>query len=124
MILELPNLVFETLEAAPTAHDEGIVGSYHSNDIDSLFLEFVVLLKVRRQVVRVAGRLIGRGTFKPSRTSSQENTNRKCTRNGDYHDLLSLPFIGTQGNGCFVKKAVVSKSQRSISFLTISTRKL
>jgi len=56
-----PDLVFESFETTPTAHDEGIVGSYHSDDINALCFELFVLLEVGGQVVRVAGRLIGCG---------------------------------------------------------------
>ena len=52
------NLVLKTFETSPTAHDEGIIGSYHGNNIDSLCFEFFVLLKVWGQMVRVASRLV------------------------------------------------------------------
>jgi hypothetical protein len=41
-----PDLVLKTLDTSPAAHDEGIIGSYHRNDIDPLSFEFIVLLEI------------------------------------------------------------------------------
>lgn len=102
MIEGPPDLVLETFDAAPTAHDEGIIGSDHRNDIHPFFFKFVVLLKVRGEVIRVASRLTDRGESRLSGTLSEESedTHRESTRDRDNHDLLSLPLIGTQCGSC------------------------
>lgn len=53
------NLVLKTLNTPPTTHDEGIIGSYHSDDIDPLCCKFTVLLEIWGQVLCVAGGLRG-----------------------------------------------------------------
>ncbi len=52
------HLILETEEPRPSAEDERIVRGDNSDHVDALRLELVVLLEERRQVVRVAGRLI------------------------------------------------------------------
>jgi hypothetical protein len=63
--IEPSNLVLKTFKTTPTTHDEWIIGGHHGDDIDAFGFEFFVLLEVWRQVVRVAGRLVGRGEHKP-----------------------------------------------------------
>lgn len=53
----MKNLIFDSFESAPPAHDKWVVCSQDSNHIDSLGFELAILLDVRRQVVCVAGGL-------------------------------------------------------------------
>ena len=48
------HLVLEPEEAGPAGEHEGVVGGNDGDDIDALRLEFVNLLEVGREVVRVA----------------------------------------------------------------------
>ena len=50
-------LVFELFNPGPPAHDKSIIGSDNSNDIDTLFFEFVVLGEELGKVLFVAGGL-------------------------------------------------------------------
>ncbi len=50
----MDHLVLETEEARPAAEDKSVVGGDDGDDIDALRLELVVLLKERREMVRVA----------------------------------------------------------------------
>ncbi len=52
------HLILETEETRPPAEDERVVRGDNGDHVDTLCLELVVLLEERRQVVRVAGRLI------------------------------------------------------------------
>lgn len=53
----MTNLIFEAFNTGPTAHDEWVISRNHGNHVDTLGLEFVVLLDVRWQVVDMASRL-------------------------------------------------------------------
>lgn len=58
MVVWPSNLIVEALKATPAAHDEGVIGSYHGDDINTLCLEFIDLLEVRGEVICVASRLV------------------------------------------------------------------
>ena len=92
------NLVLKTLDTPPAAHDEGIINSYHRNDIDPLLFKFVILGKIRGQVIRMASGLNGRSSkSEPNQVpSNQESLYRESTWHRDDYNLLSLPFVSLQ----------------------------
>jgi hypothetical protein len=45
------------LKTTPTAHNEQVIGSNAGDDVNTLGLEFIVLLNIRREVIDMAGRL-------------------------------------------------------------------
>jgi hypothetical protein len=92
MIVRLPDLVLKTLDAAPTAHNEGIIGSDHRDDIHPLFFELIILLKVRGQVVRVASGLTGRGESRSSRTLGEGLDTRTVNAPGTETITTFFPF--------------------------------
>jgi len=82
------DLVFEALDTRPAAQDERVVGGDDDDDIDSLGLELVVLLDVRRQMVHMTSGGEGSGNSKED-------------------DLLPLPVIGGECRGDSARKAIL-----------------
>ena len=58
IMLVKTHLVLEAEEARPAAEDEGVVRGENGDDVNTLRLELVVLRDERRQVLRVARRLV------------------------------------------------------------------
>lgn len=53
------DLVLDSLDSAPPAHDICVVGGNDGDDVDAFGFEFVVLLEIWRQMVDVARWLCG-----------------------------------------------------------------
>lgn len=64
------------VDLAPSAHDPAIIECDDSDDIDALALQLLDVLDVRRQVIGLAARREGAG-------------------DGDEHDLLAFPLLGS-----------------------------
>ena len=62
------------VDLAPSAHNPAVIGRDDGDDVDSLVLQLLDVLDVRRQVIGLAAR-------------------REGARDGDEHDLLALPLL-------------------------------
>lgn len=126
MIVGPSNLVFQTLKASPTAHDEWVVSSYKRDDIDPLCFELFILLKIWGQVVRVASGLRGSGEIKASWMPSQEQT---LTVNAPGTETITtfFPFnwsVFKEVAGLFSRVITDIPCKQGNFFLTDSTCKL
>jgi hypothetical protein len=90
-------LVCQPLNTSPSAHDEWVVCSDDSDDIDTLGFELVVIGKVGREVVDVTSWLTGWGKFNDQ--TARENAYSESTRYRKEHDLLALPTVSRELGG-------------------------
>lgn len=74
-VSERKDFILDTFKSAPAAHDEGVIGSNNSDYINTLRFERIVVLKITRQVVGVAG-------------------GSERSGYGEQDDFLALPFVG------------------------------
>ena len=56
-MMQMTDLVLESLDACPAVHDERVVRGDYGDHVDAARLEVGVVREVRRDVLRVAGRL-------------------------------------------------------------------
>lgn len=54
---ECIHLVFESLDAGPSAQHKRVVCGDHNDDVDAFRFELVILVEIAGEVVRMAGRL-------------------------------------------------------------------
>ena len=100
------HLVLEAEEARPAAEHERVVGGDDGDDVDALCLALVVLLKDRREVVRVAGGLgCGVGGAR-GRSRRDGGTHGERAGDGDEDDLLALPLVRAQLRRCARRAAI------------------
>jgi len=84
------DLVCYSLHTSPSAHNEGVIGSNDSDDVDPLLLELVILGEVGWEVIDVTSRLIGLGKFNDSNTQDLEKRTVKAP--GTEKRTTFLPF--------------------------------
>lgn len=85
-------LVFETLDAGPSAQHEWVVCRNHGNDVDAFRLQLFIVPEIPREVVHMTGRLseaVSRTTGDRARAVAY----RERAGNGKDDDLLVGPLF-------------------------------